>query len=92
MQQTNDSRVSDLVSRGELRVGLGLGSPALVMRDPPSGRLHGPALELARALANRIGIDLTPITYPRPGAVMDGVDHEWSYAGFWVTARSGGAV
>src|SRR5262249_50762742 len=33
----------------------------------------GPALELGRALAARIGIQFVPVEYPRPGAVIDGL-------------------
>lgn len=72
-QATQDPRVSDIVSAGELRVGLGLGVLIQAVKDPATGELRGAALELARALAARIGVRLVTIEYPRPGAVMDGV-------------------
>ena len=77
-QQSPDPRVADLVQAGKLRVALGLGSPVLAMKDPNTGELRGPALDLARALAKKIGVDLEPVEYPRPGAILAGVkNNEW---------------
>jgi len=72
-QQATDPRVADLVRAGKVRVGLGLGSLPLATKDPVTGEVRGPALDLARALAARIGIELQSVEYPRPGAVMEGV-------------------
>jgi len=71
--QVTDSRVADLVRAGKVRVALGLGTPALALKDPATGAVRGPALDLAQALATRIGVQLVPVEYPRPGAIMDGV-------------------
>lgn len=72
-QASQDPRVADLVRAGELRVGLGLGVLMQAVRNPATGELRGAALEMARALAARIGVRLVAIEYPRPGAVMDGL-------------------
>ena len=72
-QQAPDPRVADLIQAGKVRVGLGLGSPPVAIKDPVTGELRGPAWDLAGALAARIGIRLLPVEYPRPGAVMEGV-------------------
>jgi polar amino acid transport system substrate-binding protein len=77
-QQSIDPRVADLTQSGELRVALGFGAPPLAMKDPDTGEIRGPALDLARALAKKIGLRLQPIEYPRPGAVLAGVkNNEW---------------
>jgi polar amino acid transport system substrate-binding protein len=77
-QQSADPRVADLVQSGKLRVALGLGSPALVMKDANTGEVRGPALDLAHALAKKIGVKLEPVEYPRPGAILAGVkNNEW---------------
>lgn len=72
-QATKDPRVADLVQTGKLRVGLGLGTPALAIKNPATGELRGPAVDLGRALAARIGVAFVAVEYPRPGAVLDGV-------------------
>ena len=77
-QQSADPRVADLVQSGKLRVALGLGSPVLAMKDANTGQVRGPALDLAQALAKKIGVKLEPVEYPRPGAILAGVkSNEW---------------
>jgi polar amino acid transport system substrate-binding protein len=72
-QQSPDPRIADLAKSGVLRVGVGLGSLTTAMRDPATGEVKGPALELGRALAARIGIQFVAVEFPRPGAVVDGL-------------------
>jgi len=80
-QQSPDPRVADLVASGKVRVGVGLGSPPVAIKDPVTGELRGPAWDLAHALAARIGIELLPVEYPRPGAVMEGAQaNAWDVA------------
>src|SRR5258706_12164296 len=77
-QQAPDPRVADLVQSGKLRVALGLGSPVLAIKDPTSGQVSGPALDLAHVLATKIGAQLEPVEYPRPGAILQGIqNNEW---------------
>lgn len=72
-QQTADPRIADLVQSGLLRVGLGLGSLTTATRDPATGEAKGPAVELGRALAARIGVPFAGVEFPRPGAVVAGL-------------------
>ena len=72
-QHSPDPRVADLVQSGALRVGVGLGSLTTAIKDPATGEVKGPALELGGALAARIGIQSVSVEYPRPGAVIDGL-------------------
>jgi len=72
-QPSPDPRVADLVQSGVLRIGVGLGSLTTAVKNPATGEVRGPALELGRALAARIGIRPVPVEYPRPGAVIDGL-------------------
>ena len=77
-QQSADPRVADLIQSGKLRVALGLGSPALAMKDANTGEVRGPALDLAQALAKKIGVRLEAVEYPRPGAILAGIkNNEW---------------
>jgi polar amino acid transport system substrate-binding protein len=80
-QQSPDPRVADLVQSGALRVGLGIGSLTTATRNPATGEVKGPALELGRALAERMGIRFASVEYPRPGAVIDGLrTNAWDIA------------
>src|SRR3984885_14006100 len=72
-QHSPDPRVADLVQSGALRTGLGIGSLTTATRNQATGEVKGPALELGRALAARIGIQFVSVEYPRPGAVIDGL-------------------
>jgi polar amino acid transport system substrate-binding protein len=72
-QQLPDPRVADLVQSGALRIGVGLGSLTTATRNPATGEVKGPALELGRALAARMRIQAVSVEYPRPGAVIDGL-------------------
>ena len=80
-QQSKDPRVADLVRTGKLRVGIGLGSPSGAMKNPATGELRGLAVDLGRALATRIGVDFVAVEYPRPGAILEGVQtNAWDVA------------
>lgn len=80
-QQAKDPRVADLVQAGRLRVGLGLGTSAIAIKNPVTGELRGPAIDMGRALAARIGVDFVAVEYPRPGAVLEGVQtNAWDVA------------
>jgi polar amino acid transport system substrate-binding protein len=72
-QHSPDPRVADIVKSGVLRIGVGLGSLTTGIRNPATGEVKGPALELGRALAARIGVQSVSVEYPRPGAVIDGL-------------------
>jgi len=71
-QQAPDPRVADLIRAGRIRVGLGL-VPTFATRDPATGELRGVAVELARALAMRLGVELLTVEYPSPANVLEGI-------------------
>lgn len=71
-QPAPDPRVADLIRAGKIRVGIGLGNRASAMVDPATGELTGVAVDFARTLAARVGVQLKTVEYPRPGAVFDG--------------------
>jgi polar amino acid transport system substrate-binding protein len=72
-QQVGDPRVADIVRAGKIRVAIGLGTPALAIKNAATGEMRGPAVDLGRALAARIGVEFVAVEYPRPGAIMDGI-------------------
>jgi polar amino acid transport system substrate-binding protein len=90
--QTADSRVADLVRAGKLRAGVGIVAPHWAVKDPQTGELRGVAIDIARALARRIGIELIAVEYPSPPAVLGGLkDGAWD-VGFLAIDPSRAAV
>jgi polar amino acid transport system substrate-binding protein len=71
--QNTDPRIADLVQSGKVRVAIGLGPSISAIKDPATGEVRGPALDLGRALATRMGVALQPVEYSRPGAVLEGL-------------------
>ena len=68
-QQISDQRVEDLVRAGRVRVAL---FPSfLYTKDTVTGELRGVGIEVARALAARLGIEVLPVEYPSPPQVVE---------------------
>jgi polar amino acid transport system substrate-binding protein len=62
---------SELAPRGVLRAAINLSNFLLVTGRSPSGEPEGVAPDMARALADRLGVPVTYVTYPRPGDLAD---------------------
>jgi polar amino acid transport system substrate-binding protein len=62
-----------LAPTGRLRVGLYLGNPSSLLKDPASGQEAGVGFELGKELARRLGVAFEPVVYPNNGAVLDGM-------------------
>ena len=70
-----------LAPTGKLRVGLQLGNPLNVIRDPMSGEMKGVAFDLGKEMARRMGVLFEPVLYPSVGAVLDsGKSGAWDVA------------
>jgi len=79
-QTASDARVADLVRAGHLRVAL---FPPEYRKDPATGELGGVQMDLARALAARLGVQVVPILYPTPADVLGGLKSgAWDIAFF----------
>jgi polar amino acid transport system substrate-binding protein len=75
-----DARVADLLKTGKLRVAIAV-TPLAVTSDPSTDEMRGVAPDLARALAARMAVELQLVVYPRPGAVISGLQgEEWDVA------------
>jgi polar amino acid transport system substrate-binding protein len=72
-QQAADPRVADLVRTGKLRAGVGVVAPHWAVKDPATGELRGVAVDIARALAKRLRVELVMVEYPSPPSVLDGL-------------------
>jgi len=69
---------SDLAPTGRMRVGLNLANYLLVGNDPASGNPRGIAVDLARELGRRAGVEVEFIGFDSPGKMADAVK-----AGAW---------
>ena len=72
-QQAADPRVADLVKAGRIRVALHL---AQYTKDPVTGELRGlgsgtVSVQIAHALAARLGVEVQLVGYPSPPAVEE---------------------
>jgi polar amino acid transport system substrate-binding protein len=71
----------DLAPTGTLRAAINLANAALVQRDPATGTLTGVSVDLATELANRLGCQVSFVTYTAAGQVFDALDkNEWDIA------------
>ena len=81
---TSDPVRDELVPTGKLRVGIGVGastSAFWAVRDPATGRPRGVTVDLANALAQKLGVPLELVVYPNSGEVVAaGPKGEWDVA------------
>ncbi|KAA2234580.1 transporter substrate-binding domain-containing protein [Salinarimonas soli] len=73
--------VRRLSPSGVLRAGINLSNFLLVSSRNPDGSPAGVSPDLARALADTLGLELRYVTYPSPGPLADAAAHdEWDVA------------
>lgn len=63
--------VTELAPHGELRAGINLSNFLLVSDRTPAGDPVGVAPEMARAIAERLGVGVRYVTFPKPGELAD---------------------
>jgi len=77
--QSPDPRIGEFIKAGKVRAAFGM-NPTLAFKDTATGRLRGPALDLALALGTRMTVELVPVEYPSPGAVLQGIENKaWDF-------------
>ena len=70
--------VAELAPSGVLKAGINLSNFLLVTGKTPSGDPVGVGPDMARAIADRLGVPISYRTYPSPGVLADKVDTgEW---------------
>ncbi|MGF1631518.1 MAG: transporter substrate-binding domain-containing protein [Kiloniellaceae bacterium] len=70
--------LSELTLPGTLRVGINLGNILLVTGTRPDGSPKGVAPDMAAAIAERLGVAVSYVTFATPGELADAVDRdEW---------------
>jgi polar amino acid transport system substrate-binding protein len=73
--------VTDLAPSGKLRAAINFGNPVLAQRDPATHAPRGVTAELARALAQRLGVPVEFVAFDAAGKVF-----EAAKAGAWDVA------
>ena len=63
--------VAELAPTGVLRAGINLSNFLLVSGQSPTGEPEGVAPDMARAIAERLGVPVAYVTFPRPGELAD---------------------
>jgi len=62
---------AELAPTGVLRAGINLSNFLLVSGRSPTGEPEGVAPDMARAVAERLGVSVNYVTFPRPGELAD---------------------
>jgi polar amino acid transport system substrate-binding protein len=68
--------LSELTDPSTLRVGINLGNILLVTGTSPTGDPEGVAPDMAAALAERLGVAVSYVTFATPGEVADAVERD----------------
>lgn len=78
LEPPSSSAIEALAPTGKLRAAINLSNFLLVVGTADDGTPVGPSPDMARALADSLGVPVELITYPSPGSVADAaVDGAW---------------
>jgi polar amino acid transport system substrate-binding protein len=76
---------------GTLRASINLGNPILANKDPATGQPYGISIDLARNLAQRLGVELELVVFDTAGKSVDAVKNERADVGFFAVDPLRGA-
>ena len=68
---------------GKLRASINLGNPILANRDAATGEPVGVSIDLARAFAGRLGVEIELVVFDTAGKSVDAVTQEQADIGFF---------
>ncbi len=80
---TTETLRSAFAPTGRLRASINLGNPILANRDPQSGEPFGVSVDLARELAQRLGLPLDLVVFDAAGKSVEAVTAEQADFGFF---------
>lgn len=83
--------VAAFAPRGTLRASINLGNPILAGTDPASGQARGVSVDLAGALAQRLGVPLELVVFTTASQSVDAVTNEQADIGFFAIDPARGA-
>lgn len=85
------SLVAAFAPTGVLRASINLGNPILANTDPATGKPCGVSVDLATALAQRLGVPLEPVVFKTAGHSVEAVTNEQADIGFFAVDPVRGA-
>lgn len=80
---TRPAGASAFAPSGTLRASINLGNPILANRDPASGEAVGVSVDLARALAQRLGLPVELVVFDKAAQSVDAVKNGAADIGFF---------
>ena len=83
--------VALLAPTGRLRASINLGNPILAGTDPATGRARGVSVDLAHALAQRLGVPLDTLEFPAATKSVDALTSGDADVGFFAIDPQRGA-
>src|SRR5579863_3783730 len=72
----SQSVVAELAPHGVLRAGINMSNFLLVTGRTASGDPDGVSPDMARAIADRLGVPVKYVPFPKPGELADAVDND----------------
>ena len=81
--QPDAATVALLAPGGRLRASINLGNPILAALDPATGLVRGVSVDLAQALAERLGVPFEPVSFPAATKSVDAVARGAADIGFF---------
>jgi polar amino acid transport system substrate-binding protein len=78
-----DTVRSAFAPQGKLRASINLGNPILANRNPQTGEPGGVSVDLARALAERLGVEIELVVFDTAGKSVEAVSDERADIGFF---------
>jgi polar amino acid transport system substrate-binding protein len=81
MNPVSKNALLEIAPQGLLRAAINLGNPVLAQKNPQSGEACGVTVDLARELANRLGVPMKVVLYDAAGKVFEAVKtNAWDIA------------
>jgi polar amino acid transport system substrate-binding protein len=81
--QIDRSVISAFTPSGKLRASINLGNPILANKDPETGEPFGVSVDLARAFATRLDVELELVVFDTAGKSVQAVSEERADFGFF---------
>jgi len=80
---TLDNPAKSFAPTGKLRASINLGNPVLARRDSPVETPYGVSIDMARALANRLGVEIEFVVFDSASLSVDAVTNDQADIGFF---------